>query len=353
MEGLQTYDGPGAWRGPDLVARTDWRHTFTPEEVETLAAAADAVAEREIVSLQAADFDLGDLDPVLAKVRDDLAEGRGFILLRGLPVEDWPIARTARVYWAICSRVGQPIAQNQYGNLLGHVTDVGGDSSHPRQRAYQSSDGLPFHSDIGAETGGLLCLQTARAGGESHLVSAAPLWNELVATRPELAKALSEPFHLDRRGETVEGQDPWFTIPVFMPTAAQLFAAYNPRFVRSAQRFPELPRLTDLREEGLDAVMTLANDPRFKLAMDFQPGDIQLINNHRLLHSRGAFEDWPDPARRRHLLRSWMCAPGGKPIPEPLYSRFGADEETGRPKGINLPPGVPLSAPLEPPALRT
>ena len=99
--------------------------------------------------------------------------------------------------------------------------------------------------------------------------------------------------------------------------------------------------------------MALANEEQFKLKMDFCPGDIQLINNFQLLHSRSEYKDWPEPDRRRHLWRVWLCVPGGKPIPDALYARFGADEETGRPQGTNLPPGVTCSAPLDPPALRT
>jgi hypothetical protein len=48
-----------------------------------------------------------------------------------------------------------------------------------------------------------------------------------------------------------------------------------------------------------------------------------------------------------------MSVPGGRPLPDALYARFGADEATGRPRGTHLPPGVTFTAPLEPPALRT
>jgi alpha-ketoglutarate-dependent taurine dioxygenase len=52
----------------------------------------------------------------------------------------------------------------------------------------------------------------------------------------------------------------------------------------------------------------IANDPTFHLQMDFRPGDVQLLNNGRVLHAREAYEDDPDPARRRHLLRLWLAA---------------------------------------------
>jgi hypothetical protein len=350
---LQTYTGNHVWRGPDIAESSKWAHTFTSQEIKTLKDAADAVIDREIVSLGSDDFDLCELDTVLQGCRAELTDGYGFVLLRGLPVADWPVARTARVYWAICSRIGLPIAQNPVGNLLGHVIDVGGDSAHPHQRAHQSSDNLPFHTDIGAEIASLLCLHNARSGGESHLVSSSALWNKLVATRPDLAETLTHPFHLDRRGEVIEGQEPCFVMPAFIPTADRILSCYNPRFVHSAQRFKQVPRLTHSQVEALDTVMALANEEKFKLKMDFCPGDIQLINNFQLLHSRSEYKDWPEPDRRRHLWRVWLCVPGGKPIPDALYARFGADEETGRPQGTNLPPGIKFTAPLDPPALRT
>lgn len=351
MNELQTHQGDGAWHGPDMARRDDWRRTFSAAEIAELETAADVVADRDIADLEADDFVLPTLDPVLARIRDDLVDGRGFALLRGLPVADWPRERTARVFWAIGSRVGVPVAQNKVGNILGHVTDVGGDADHPNQRGHQSADALPFHTDIGAEIVGLLCLRGAKSGGESGVVSAAALWNELVATRPELADALTRDFHFDRRNEETAGQDPWYRMPIFMPSGDRVVACYVPRFIHSAQRFEELPRLTEAELEALDLVQTLADDPRFKLEMDFRPGDIQFVNNLVLLHSRTAYEDWPD--RKRHLLRLWLSVPDGWPMPRAFHARYGTDPETGRPQGITLPPGVTRNAPLTPPVLRT
>jgi hypothetical protein len=288
---------------------------------------------------------------VLARIKADVVDGRGFVLLRGLPVADWSRERTASALWAIGTRIGVPVTQNKVGNVLGHVTDVGGDADHPNQRGHQSADALPYHTDIGAEIVGLLCLRGARSGGESGIVSAAALWNEIVAKRPDLAEALTHPFYFDRRNEETAEQDPWYQMPVFMPADGRVVASYVPRFIRSAQRFESLPRLTAQQHEALDLVQTLADDPRFKLEMDFQPGDIQLVNNLVLLHSRTAYQDWPD--RKRHLLRLWLSVPDGWPMPDAYDARYGTDPQTGRPRGINLPPGIALNAPLTPPVLRT
>lgn len=353
MTELRTHEGEGAWRGPEMAARDNWVHAFSAAQLGELEAAADSVAERDIATLCSGDFHLPTLDPVLARIRADVVNGRGFCLLRGIPVAEWTLKQTARAYWAIGSRIGVPVAQNRVGSILGHVTDVGGDADHPNQRGHQSRDALPFHTDIGAEIVGLLCLHGAQSGGESGLVSAAALWNELVDTRPDLADLLTQPFFFDRRGEEVAGQDPWYELPVFMPTDDHVISCYVPRFIRSAQRFERLPRLTDRQSEALDLVQHLADDPRFKLEMDFRPGDIQLVNNLVLLHSRTEYEDWQEPARRRHLLRLWLSIPDGWPLPDALHARYGTDPETGRPLGINLPPDVTLNAPLEPPVLRT
>ena len=353
MMDLQQHRGEVAWLGPSMAEQNDWTHAFTASEIRELQTAAQIALGQDIANLNAADFNLPGLDSILANIRYDLVDGRGFALLRGLPVFDWPLEQTAAVYWAIGTRVGVPVAQNKVGSILGHVTDVGGDADHPNQRGHQSAEALPFHNDIGAEIVTLLCLQGARAGGESGLVSAATLWNELVKNRPDLAEVLPRPFYFDRRNEEIAGQAPWYKLPVFMPADGRLVTSYVPRFIRSAQRFEQVPRLTEIQHEALDLVQTLADDPRFKLEMDFQPGDIQLVNNLVLLHSRNEYKDWPEPERRRHLLRLWLSVTDGWPMPDAFHARYGTDPVTGRPKGINLPAGVTFNAPLTPPALRT
>ena len=351
MDKLQTYESARAWSGPELAARRDWIYTLSKTQSNELVAAAESTSDQDSVSLEHDDFDLPTLEPVLKRVRTELLEGRGVTILRGLPIDDWPIARTARVYWAIASRMGVPIAQNALGNVLGHVFDVGGNADDPHQRAHQSTGALPFHTDISAEIVGLLCIRSARLGGASALASVTTLWNELVATHPNLAAELLQPFHLDRRGDEIKGQDPWFHMPILALTPTEVLVCHNPRFIRSAQRFPQVPALRPIQEEAIDLLQALADDPRFKLEIDFQPGDIQLINNMALLHSRNAYEDWPEPERRRHLLRLWLSVPDGRLLPKAFFARQGADPATGRPAGFPLPTGATYAAPLEAPHL--
>ena len=120
---------------------------------------------------------------------------------------------------------------------------------------------------------------------------------------------------------------------------------YAPHYVRSAQRFPEARRLTEDDLEALEMFDRLAEDTKLRLDMALQPGDMQFAHNHTILHDRTAFEDWPEPERKRHLLRLWLAAPGARPLP-PVYAERYGSVEVGDRGGI-ICPGTRLHAPLE------
>lgn len=347
MADLHKFSGEAAWYGADLARRDDWMLALTPTHVAELEAAATATLDRDVADLQRQDLPLPTLDPLLDRVRDDVVDGRGFALIRGMPVARWSKDIIARAYWAIGCRVGLAVVQNPQGHVLGHVKDIGGDAENPTQRGYQSAANLPFHTDIGAEVVGLLCLKPAKSGGLSSVVSAATIWNEILERRPDLASVLARPFYRDRRGEEVAGQKPWYAIPVFVPAGDRMAVCYVRRFIQSCQRHADVPRLSDAQVAAMDLIDSLAYDPRLKLDMDFRPGDIQLVNNLVLLHTRTEYEDWPEPENKRHLYRLWLTVPDGWALPEPFYARYGADPATGRPLGINLVSGTVPNAPLD------
>ena len=147
------------------------------------------------------------------------------------------------------------------------------------------------------------------------------------------------------RGEAAPGQAPYFTIPVFNWFGGRFAAIYQRQYIESARRFPEVPPLTAQQIEALDLLDALANDPRLCLEIEFESGDIQLVNNHVLFHDRTAFEDWPEPARRRHLLRLWLAPLGAQPLPEVFSQRFGS-VVIGERGGVSAP-REPWNAPLE------
>jgi alpha-ketoglutarate-dependent taurine dioxygenase len=133
-----------------------------------------------------------------------------------------------------------------------------------------------------------------------------------------------EPIETDRRGEVPEGGKPYFTIPVFNYHAGLVSTIYQRQYIESARRFQGVAPLTQLQLEALDLLDQLANDPKLNLMMELQAGDIQLVHNHTILHDRTAFEDYPEPERKRHLLRLWLAPPNARPLPEVYAERFGS-----------------------------
>jgi len=337
--------GRGVWYGRDLAVRGDWVREFSSAELEEIGAAVEGARGVPFERLSPATFRLPRLGPTLRAILGELLEGRGFVLLRGLPVERMTREQQAIAYLGLGSWLGAFRSQNAKGHLLGHVKDLGLDIRDPGVRYYQTNRKLEYHTDS-VDIVGLLCLQTAKSGGESYLASSMTVFNELLARRPDLVPVLFEPFPTDRRGEVPEGMRPWFDIPIYHWHENRLSCIYVRQYIESAQKlFPQARRLTAAQREAMDLVDTLCNDPAIHLAMEFRPGDIQVLHNHQILHSRADFENWPEPARHRHLLRLWLAPPEARPLPEVFAARYGSVAPGAR-GGIAVK-GTVFKVPLE------
>jgi Taurine catabolism dioxygenase TauD, TfdA family len=321
--------GPSAWYGPAVAARGGWIEPLLAAELDELAAAAEpwlARVERDaraLNELTPEDFPLPTFAPRVARLTDELLHGRGFALLRGLPVARWGARLCAVAFYGLGVHIGRPRTQNAQGHLLGHVRDLGLRADDPNVRIYQTHERQTFHTDS-ADVVGLLCLQTAKSGGLSALVSSVTLYNELRERRPDLARRLFAPFATDRRGEVPNGAKPYFTIPIFNWYANALSAIYQRQYIDSAQRFADAPRLTPTDVEALDLLDALTDDPALHLTMTLERGDLQFVHNHTLLHDRTAFEDYPEPGRRRYLLRLWLAPEAARPLPPAFAQRYGS-----------------------------
>ncbi|HEU4391894.1 MAG TPA: TauD/TfdA family dioxygenase, partial [Blastocatellia bacterium] len=281
----------------------------------------------------------------LNRLLDEVLNGRGFVLLRALPVTDWTRLQSAIAFFGIGTHLGSPRSQNGQGHLLGHVKDLGMSSEDPATRIYQTRERQTYHTDS-SDVVCLMCLRPAKSGGLSSLVSSVTIFNEMRRRRPDLLKVLFEPIETDRRGETPEGQKPYFKIPVFSWHQGLLSAIYQRQYIESARRFADVPPLTPVQIEALDLFDSLANDPSLHLFMEFQPGDIQIVHNHTILHDRTAFEDWPDADRKRHLLRLWLAPANARPLPSVFAERFGSvvPGDRGGVAVTGMTPTAPLDA---------
>jgi hypothetical protein len=338
--------GPSAWYGPDMANRSEWVESLSPAELAEIESASRrlALTEADWATLTRDDFPLPTLSPRLTRILDEVLEGRGFVLLRGLPVERWGRRLSAIAFLGLGLHCGRLRSQNRQGHLLGHVKDVGLTSQDPSVRIYQTKERQHYHTDS-CDVVGLLCLQPAKAGGLSSLVSSVTIFNEMRERRPDLARVLFEPIETDRRGEIPAGQKPYFSIPVFNWYEGLLSTIYHRSYIDSARRFPEVAPLSPPQVDALDLFDALANDPAIHFQMGFQAGDIQLVHNHALLHDRTAFEDWLEPDRKRHLLRLWLAPENARPLPPVFAERYGS-VTPGQRGGIEVP-GTRYTIPWE------
>lgn len=307
----QPLVSPAAWRGEDMRRRDDWIVPLDPSAVDELKRAV-AHAEglgRPLGELSAEDFPLPSLAPRIADWRREVRRGRGFVLVRGVPVAEWTQAQAEIFFWCFGLHFGEPGAQNPRNDLLGHVIDERTDESEDA-RYYRTNRHIAFHCDA-ADAVGLLCLRKAKSGGLSRIVSSVSVYNELLRRKPYLIERLYRPFYLDTHGEG--GVD---AIPITPCRYAggELRMFWHCDYFGSAPRHRHVPAFSDDERELYDTVAEIAGSPRLYLDMDLQPGDVQILSNHTQLHSRTGYEDWPDPGQRRHLLRLWMSLPEPQPL---------------------------------------
>ena len=302
-------DSPAAWRGPEMrTTESEWRYRLDEDDLEEL--------DRELIRLEGSGIALEAIDRSELRLtrlksrfetwRFDLMHGRGFVVVSGIPVEAWSEARSALAYWAIGHQLGLPGAQNPQGELLGHVKDYGEQADSPNVRLYRTMSNINFHCDA-ADVVGLLCLQTARKGGQSRIASSVAIWNALFDEDPTTASTLFGSFALDRRGEHAKDQPGHLDLqPCCYGDDGVLRTFYHSEYFRSAERLEAVGPIPADKMHLLDRYDALAGSSDFHLDMWLEPGDIQFISNHTIVHARTEYEDDPDPARKRHLLRLWL-----------------------------------------------
>jgi hypothetical protein len=306
--------GPAAWRGRDITDHDDWKIELDAEQRAELLHAL-AAADRQGIGLKQvgrSEFRLPGLEAVLESVVTELVDGRGFVLLRGVPIEGLNERQIELMYWGIGQYIGAPIHQQRPQDLLVHVRDMGLDPNDPLVRGFQTSARLDYHADS-SDIVGLLCVRPAKSGGVSTIVSSVAVHDELVRTQPAVAEMLHQPWWHDRRSG--DGPDSFFQCRVYAEHEGRLFAHYGRSYMESASRGPGVPALSGEQIAVLDALDAEMNAPQYALNMDFTVGDIQFLNNYTVMHARTDYVDHPEPHRRRDLIRLWLTLRGDFSLP--------------------------------------
>jgi hypothetical protein len=300
-------DHPAGWRGADIRGREgQWRVELSGKDITELETAIASVRSAGI-DFAAVTRDSFPLDGLAAKIagwRERIRAGLGFVIVGALPVQRWSTADTELAFWGIGHHLGLPGAQNPQQELLGHVTDYAETGENPNVRLYRTSANIDYHCDA-ADVVGLLCLKTAKAGGQSRIVSTITLFNELRAQRPDLVARLFEPFKLDGRGERPPGAAPYSDIRPCCYADGQLRTFYHSEYFRSVAQHEGVELSAD-EKAVLDIYDQVGLDPSVYLDMWLAPGDMQFLSNHTIAHARTEYEDFPEAENRRHLLRLWL-----------------------------------------------
>jgi hypothetical protein len=143
------------------------------------------------------------------------------------------------------------------------------------------------------------------------------VYNELLARYPHHVGLLYNGYNVDWRGEQPAGASPVYREPIYAYVDGKLTCRFSPRFIRTSQEKTGV-KLSTVEEEAISAVQEVAEELCFEI--QFDPGDIQYINNLAILHGRTGYEDYAEPERRRHLLRVWLKVPGARRLPPEFAS---------------------------------
>ena len=321
---IRELGGPACWKGSELQDSPDWILELEDQHARELLEALSAAESEglDFRDVNRRNFRLPTFGPVLESLLGELLEGRGFLLLRGVPVEGLAERQIELMYWGLGLYIGIPLPQGAEGtDLFAHVRDEGADrnANYGGGLLNKHHGALPFHTDS-SDIVGLLCIRPALRGGVSAIVSAVAVHDEIVRTRPDLVGVMYEPWWFDRkRGE---GPDSFARCPIFaVNDSRRLFSFYGPDLFKTATRAEHVPALSDRQMEAMAVIDEINARDDFQLGMNFRPGEIQLLNNYAVMHSRTAYEDHPDPALKRDLIRLWLTVDQDLGLPEAMAER--------------------------------
>ena len=297
------------WRAADVADESIWTEQFDESEREELDAALRKALEKssDVMEISKHDFPLPTLKTRLKNIECELIDGRGFVRMRGVDRTRYSREEMEMIYWGIGMHLGTPWSQNQYGHVLGDVTDQDVDPADPTSRGNEIGRvAFPYHSD-GSDLVGLMCLQKAKSGGLSTIANALLIHNDLVREAPDLAATLYNPQPYDFRGAEPEGGKRWYELPVFTDWNERLFVRYIRPYINASQRYEDAPRISEQAERAMRRVDEMTQDENYNVFMDLEPGDMQFINNYHVLHARTAYEDDREAGLIRHLKRLWLA----------------------------------------------
>lgn len=349
MTNREPLSGPAVWRGTDMIGLADWIFPLESAVIAELEAATEAVMRRGIDwhEIQRRDFEAPKLSAQLDRVADELENGSGLAKLTGLDMSRYSEAERRALYYGLALNLGTPVSMSSQGLIMSDVTDEGAgapdkygkvavagqeDFLSSRSRVHSTAP-LRYHNDR-CDVVSLLCVAQAKSGGVNQIASVPMIHNEMLARRPDLLELMFADTHRSRLGEEFGDNAAWYALPVFAQTGDSFTCHYSRTYVEAAQLNDAVPKMRPEHWEGLDLLAEVAEEVAFETTQ--QPGEIQFLNNHVTFHARSAYEDHPEPERRRLLHRLWLSMPNSRPLPE-SYEVLFRDTRPGALRGGIMP----------------
>lgn len=322
---------PAAWTVAEVEADRSWIYPLSPGEGAELIGAVRAAVQKAgpidkpILDWKRDDFALEKSVPTLAAAFREVRDGRAMALVRNLPREGVTPMEFRLMTWAIGLHFGVARPQNRTSDYITEVKDAGMAYRSPTGRGYNSKAELDFHVD-GSDVVLLSCYNQAPAGGMSMCSSAATAFDVVKAERPDYAEALTTDYTFSRNGEQSEGEEPWYAAPVCTTREGRVFCKWNRNRIQNAQKIEGVPQLTGLQREAIEYFDTVLRRPENMFCMHLEPGDLQILCNQTMLHSRTSFEDHADEEKKRTLYRLWLARPDSRRLPDSWAVFYGTSE---------------------------
>ena len=280
--------------------------------------------ERSLFEYRRDDFDFAAI-PTLAAAVKEAHHGRGLALVKNLPRAHLSEAEFRVLTWGIGLHVGVPRPQGKATQYISEVRDVGTDYRSAGGRGFSSNAKLDFHAD-GADIAVLACYNKAKSGGQSMVSSSVTAREILMAERPDLAELAHQDFYFSRQQEETEDETPAYGQPFFDTCEGRVFGKWNRNRVQSAQKIDGVPTLSETQRETMDTLDAILQRPDVMFTMWLEPGDMQLINNHTMLHSRTDYVDHDEAEKKRLLHRLWLAPPDSVRLPQSWWDFYRSVE---------------------------
>lgn len=316
-------ESPAAWKGDQLFACPQWNQPLSPTELDELEVAMQATREVPISEITPSRVALPTLSRRLQDVQHQLENGCGAVLLKGLPTENCNVDELKRLFWCVSCHIGTPVSQSAAGDKIFSVRNEGYGDKDPKTRGPNTKKKLSFHTDR-CDVIGFLCIQPAMSGGENEVVSSVSVFNQILATRPDLLEVLMQPFLYKRHNVDLGNSKPYTEQPIFSIYQDHFAANFLRVLIQRAYSDAETVDMTTEQREALDYVESTAEEPGLHASFRQEAGDLVFLNNFVTFHRRHEFED--DPQHPRHLLRIWLSVPNSRPLHPMFAGNYGAVE---------------------------